>query len=727
VLRLALLSALLAAAAQVPPGGPPAEEKPDRLPQIGVQSELVELDVVVTDSQDRPVTDLGQESFEVLEDGHPRPITHFAPGFARAPSAAAAPPAGQAPRPAAFPEEAAPHVRHLVLAVDDYHLQPEELSSVRKALLRFIDSQLGAGDQAVVVAASGSLGALQQFTTDREVLRRAVARLRAQNRSFRPPVEVPRITDYQAELIETGDQDALSLAVEEIMATEPSSRQSVSDQTRNEQRVRTMARQIVASNARVTSMTLASLERLVRTLLPVRGRKVVALFSSGFFLGTGRQSSQHDLQVIADAAARSGVAFYTIDARGLIATPGVFDARIGGSYKNAMNPDANPGVRERIEARAVEAARDGLNALAVDTGGLAFFNRNDLQAPLERVLEDSATYYRLGFEPPTSPRDGRFHKIEVRVPGHPGLRVRTASGYFAGGSAPAESKAATAAGTEGEATRLLSTALNSSYPLRALPVDLAADFVGTNAGDVVVATAWVDATRLPFEAAAEGRESAAFDIVGVVIDENGKTVDQFSDRVELSLTAESKERALHNGLTYRKTLAVPPGLLQARVAVRADKSGLLGSASQWVEVPNRARAGLSLSSILLVEEGEDPAAAPPGSRGVVSFDRPRQPEVSRRFPRGGHLDYLLVVYDRGKRGAASPVDVVVESQLLSGSTILTRSAPSPVAAEGLAGLPVTSGRLRLDAFAPGDYELRLVVSDRATNATASRSLRFTVE
>jgi hypothetical protein len=251
--------------------------------------------------------------------------------------------------------------------------------------------------------------------------------------------------------------------------------------------------------------------------------------------------------------------------------------------------------------------------------------------------------------------------------------------------------------------------------------------VGTNAGDVVVATAWVDATRLPFEAAAEGRESAAFDIVGVVIDENGKTVDQFSDRVELSLTAESKERALHNGLTYRKTLAVPPGLLQARVAVRADKSGLLGSASQWVEVPNRARAGLSLSSILLVEEGEDPAAAPPGSRGVVSFDRPRQPEVSRRFPRGGHLDYLLVVYDRGKRGAASPVDVVVESQLLSGSTILTRSAPSPVAAEGLAGLPVTSGRLRLDAFAPGDYELRLVVSDRATNATASRSLRFTVE
>jgi hypothetical protein len=251
--------------------------------------------------------------------------------------------------------------------------------------------------------------------------------------------------------------------------------------------------------------------------------------------------------------------------------------------------------------------------------------------------------------------------------------------------------------------------------------------VGTSAGDVVVATACLDASRLQFEPMGEGHESAAFDLVGVVVDEEGKAVSQFSDRVELSLTPESKERALRNGLTYRKTLTVRPGLLQARVAVRADRSGLLGSASQWVEVPDRTGPGLSLSSILLLDEADDAAAAPPAGRGTVSFDRPRRPEVSRRFSRGRHFDYLLVVYDRGKPGAASPVDVVVERQLLSGSTILTRSVPSPVLAEGSTGLPVVGGRLRLDTLARGDYELRLVVSDRVTSATATRSLRFTVE
>ena len=726
MLAPAVLSALLAAGTQAPPHPPARAEKADRgVPVIGVESELVELDVVVTDGKDRPVTDLGPEGFEVLEDGRPRPITHFAPGFVARPGGAA-PAAGQARRPAAFPDEAGPRVRHLVLAVDDYHLEPEDLSSVRAALLRFIDGQLAAGDQAMVVATSGSLGALQQFTTDRDVLRRAVSRLRVQNRSFRSPVDVPRMTDYQAELIEAGDQEALDLAAKEIMVAalpgRPESTQRKQAQTLAEGRARALARQIVSMTNRVTSLTLSSLERLVRGLLPLRGRKVVALFSSGFFLGPERQSSRRDLQVIADAAARSGVVLYTIDARGLVATPAIGDARVGGSY----DITSNPGARERIEMRALEAARDGLNALALDTGGLPFFNRNDLEGSLKRVLEDSATYYRLGFEPQSSPGDDRFHKLEVRIRGRSGLRVRAASGYFARGSASAAGSKP-AAGTEEEASRLLRTALDSSYPLRALPVDLTADFVGTNAGDVVVATACLDASRLPFEPAGEGHESAAFDLVGVVVDEEGQAVSQFSDRVELSLTAESKARAFRNGLTYRKTLAVPPGLLQARVAVRADRSGLLGSASQWVEVPDRARPGLSLSSILLLDEGEDAAAAPPAARGTLSFDRPRLPEVARRFPRGAHLDYLLVVYDRGTPGATSPVDVVVERQLLSGSTILTRSVPSPVLAEGPPGWPVVSGRLRLDALVPGDYELRLVVSDRVTSATATRSLRLTVE
>jgi len=713
------------AAPQTPPSPTPGPAGP-RIPRVGVESELVELDVVVTDKGDHPRTDLTAEDFEILEDGRLQPLTHFARGFgprSERPPSATAPPESTAP----FPDDGTPRGRHVVLAVDDYHLEHADLSAVRKAFRRFIDTELQPGDQVVVVAASGSLGALQQFTADRDVLRRAVERLQVHNRSFRAAVEVPRITDYQAELIDAGDAEALDLAVQEFLASEPRSRQNLGAQARAEQRIRAMARQIVSQTAHVTSLTLASLERLVRSLQPLRGRKVVALFSGGFFLGSDRQSGRRDLETIADAALRSAVVLYTVDARGLIATPAIGDASIGGSY----NITTNPGERERIELRARDAGRDALGALALDTGGLALFDRNDTEGALKQVLEDSASYYRLGYEPQSSPRDGRFRKIEVHVPGHSGLKVRTASGYFSQGAAAAAATTAataqTAAAQEQDAARLLRIALDSSFPLRGLPVDLAADFVGTKEGDVIVVTAFVDAARLGFGPTANGREAAALELIGVVVDEAGKPAAQFSDRVELTLSAEAKERALRNGLTYRKTLAVRPGLLQARVAVREDKSGLLGSASQWVQVPDRGRQALALSSIFVMAEGETTPGVPPaGARGSVTFDRPRRAEVRRRFPRGGHLDYLLQVYDRKKAGAAVS-EVLMEKELLFGNALLTKSAPSPLAGDSPDGARAEGGRLRLDTLAPGDYELRIVATDRAARASASRSLRFTIE
>jgi len=203
-------------------------------------------------------------------------------------------------------------------------------------------------------------------------------------------------------------------------------------------------------------------------------------------------------------------------------------------------------------------------------------------------------------------------------------------------------------------------------------------------------------------------------------------VGQFSDRVELTLTADAKERAIANGLTYKKTLTVPPGLLQARVAVRADKNGLLGSASQWVQVPDRKKQALALSSIVVVAEGES-ATGPPSAtaRGVATFDRPRRAEVSRQFKKGNHLDYLLVIYDRTKSGGTGPVTVVKE--LLSGNTVLTKSPPTLLTGDTPDGARAEGGRLRLDAFVPGEFELRITATDTVAKTTAARSLRFTVE
>jgi hypothetical protein len=71
----------------------------------------------------------------------------------------------------------------------------------------------------------------------------------------------------------------------------------------------------------------------------------------------------------------------------------------------------------------------------------------------------------------------------------------------------------------------------------------------------------------------------------------------------------------------------------------------------------------------------------------------------------------------------------VERELLSGTTSLVRSPPAPVGAADspAGGVQAITGRLRLDAFKPGEYELKLVVTDSQAKATETRSLKFRVE
>src|SRR5262252_1654137 len=90
----------------------------------------------------------------------------------------------------------------------------------KRTLQRFINDQLVAGDQVAIATTSGNIGMFQQFTNERDVLERAVNRLSVQNRVVTTTSDVPRISDYQAELIDKGDQDATELAVQEILRLE---------------------------------------------------------------------------------------------------------------------------------------------------------------------------------------------------------------------------------------------------------------------------------------------------------------------------------------------------------------------------------------------------------------------------------------------------------------------------------------------------------------------------
>jgi VWFA-related protein len=700
-------------------GGSLARAQPPESPAVVLpqqQVEVVRIEVVVAEKHGQPRMDLTRDDFVVLEDGKPQPIVQFH-SFARTPTPAPpAPAAAPATQAAAEEAEDLLPARYVVLAIDDVHMEFDSLVRTRKALTRFLDEDLRPEDQVALVTTSGASALSQEFTSDRAVLQQTLSRLNAQGRHAEWS-GVPHISDYQAELIEGGDPIALDAAVQEILQSG-----ILQDADSAEQDARGKSRAVFAESVYNARLTLEALESLCRGLSGLTGRKALFLVSDGFLTGlTGGSGLGFDVRRIADAGTRAGVVIYALDTRGLVASA---------PAANAASPlhvgPATFGSIEAMRQRSVEATRDAMNALAADTGGFLVANANDLRAGLHRILKDTETYYVLAYEPTNTKRDGGFRRIEVRLPNRRDLRVRTRSGYFA----PDERRAAaTSATMQDQARRAeqrraeMRTALGSLAPLTAIPVHLSTDFVSLDP-DVtqVVVSGSVDVTALPFVHRSD-RLQATVETVALVYDEAGAIAATLeTERTTLDLSDADYAVLRRRGVPYRRTAPLKPGRYQVRLAVREDATGLLGSAWGKIEIPDLAAGRLTLSSLFLLKD--DGTSGAPGG----PHDAPTLRSVQDR-PRFGRTENLYVqLYAYGpKRDAAGAFDLVSQAEVLRKGAVLATAAPEPMTPEG-SGTPVPHlSRIRLQAFAPGDYELRVTVADRKAGAIVARRVAFTIE
>lgn len=697
-----VVAAAASASAWAAADKPKAEGPPDtpRLPAVG--TELVQLDVVVTGKDGRCVPGLAPSDFEILEDGKKQSVTHFAEesraGYrageeAKAAPAPATPPSTPAPAPAA-------RGRRFVVAFDDLHTAAGNLAGAKTAMHRFVDEQIGAEDWVALVSTSGNVGVYQDFTRDPRALHRAIDRVVSR---YVPvdPGGAPYLSEFQAELIDTNrDAEALRVAVEEILQTE-----DYLGEIGAREKAYAQARRMVFEIQARSGQALGAMEAVVRSLAPVPGRKIVVLVSDGFLVGLGGAGEGHafDVRRIIDAATKSGVVMYALDTRGVVADVPGGDASFRGPGVLTA-----PGGRASLQSRGNEAQKQSLNALAEDTGGFLVQNTNDLGAGLGRILRDNEVYYLLAFEPTNAARDGKFRKLRVRVAGRPDLKVRTRTGYFA----PDDSKPAPPETPEARRERELGQALASLFPLDGVPMRMSADFIDLPpAGPQAVLRARLDVTGVPFEPKAD-RYEADIEIVVAVYDEGGALVGSVSgERAQLSLTEDSYRRALSQGLTVQRTVALAPGRYQVRIAARESSRSLLGSAHAWVEIPDVAARPLTLSSVfLLADSGE-------GTESSGLDDA----QVDRRFGRSQGLHYVVQVYEP----PAGRADVVLQAQVWRGKKLVGVTpehalAPSP---EGRKW----SERLSLASFEPGSYDLVVLATDRVSKHRAERRTSFRVE
>ena len=649
---------------------------------VRVSTSLVQVDAVVVDKDGRLVTDLRPEDFRLVEDGKPRSITEFS--FVSTAGAANASPEskssesnpraveGSAPAP---PAQLAPGRarRTIALLVDDVGLSFQSTAYVRKALTKFVDEQMQPGDLVALIRTSGGAGSLQQFTSDRAQLRAAIERLR-----WYP---VGRGGAASVETMYPEDQDDVGLLLRGNRTSE----------------------RIDASGFEHFGGSVGALGYVVRGLGRFPGRKSVVLISDSFPVAGALKS-------ITEGANRTSGGIYTMDARGF----GKFDLTADDSQYNLAANQIHTRTRERYQR--FKASQGGLAYIADETGGIFVYETGDLNDGLNRVLEDQRGYYLIGYRPDADSVDAdakqrRFHKLTLEVT-RPGLRVRSRSGFYEAGPA-AEAKSRPA--TRDEQLREALTAPFDSGDLRVQLTALFAD--DRKLGTYVHTLIHVSARDLKFEEDAGGWHTASFDLIAVAYDDAGKVAGQLGRTRTLRTRGADYERLMREGFVYFIDLPLKrPGGYQLRAALRDSATGRVGSAGQFVEVPDLKDGRLALSGLIV--SGEDSRGVPGGAASPTSSEEGRAAETGpavRRFRRGALLDYGFYVYGARLDSSTQRPSLTTELRLFRDGQPVFNGKPLPFDAAGQTDLKrlVAGGSFRLGTdLAPGDYVLQLVVTDQ---------------
>jgi VWFA-related protein len=696
---LFLSAACPAAFAQTPSPMPTPEEE-DR-DVVKITTNLIQIDVTVTDSKGRLITDLKPEEIEVYENDTKQPITNFSfinteskEKFVKNVDKNAAP-TPEIPR-LLKPEQVK---RMIALVVDDLSLSFESTVHVRQALKKFVDEMMQPEDMVAIIRTDSGVGALQQFTSNRAQLYAAIERVRW---SASGKGDISAVAP-----IDAGLPDFIRPL--SLIGKQP-------DEDTNELE---QYRQDV-----YTVGTLGSINYIVRGMRGLPGRKSIVLFSDGFKLqsdGFGlNPRTMNGVRLLTDLANRASVVIYTMDGRGLQPLGVTAADSLGGLREDKVTSEFNK-LNQRSSAFFDSQA--GLNYLAKATGGIAFKNQNDMGGGLKKILDDQKGYYLVGYQPvgdTFDPIKRRFNDLEVKVT-RPGAAVRFRSGFF--GITDENIKPTSKTPQEQVVDALVSPFTTGDITIRLTPI-----FTNdATQGYYINSLIYVKASDLKFTDEPGGWKKIVFDVVAVALGDNGILVDQLSRSETIKVKDESYQKMLRDGFVYAVPFPVKkPGGYQLRIALRDAETAKIGSANQFIEVPNVKKDRLIISDIILqnveAQKGQNPSVAPDDSTADYLLNT-----AQRQFKSGSTLFYNTIIFNPKMVSTTGRPDIKTQVKIYRDRQEVFIGDETPYVLDAYSTpkrLPLRGALLLAAGSPPGQYVLQIVVRDMSAKEKNSLKTKW---
>jgi VWFA-related protein len=469
--------------------------------------------------------------------------------------------------------------------------------------------------------------------------------------------------------------------------------------------------------------SIGVLNFVVERLKNASQRKLVFFLSEGLAVPFDSRAGDA-LRDLADKASRSSVVINTLSAKG-VTNPGMLTAQdevlpgIVGGGSGADNTLAASEARRDEERELAQ----GMSYLAYATGG-EFARQNYLDVAVDKILASQTGYYLIGYEPSDETFKGKeFHKIDVKVT-RPGLRVVSRNGFF--GRSDKESQP-----VYKNPDSPLYQAISTPFQDDQIDVRLTTIYGNTGSqGSYLRALLHVPGTGVTLVDDSNGNKKAVIDVVAVTLDERGKVVDEFNRTYPIVIPKQGVETVVRNGLEFSSDFPMKkPGVYSLRVAIRDNTSKRLGSAGDFVDVPDVQKGRLLVSGLITTPVGPDRKPVVPQSRPA---DRAFAPILStgtasiRQYNKDSALAFTYSIYN-AKTGEQGKPNLTRQVTLFKDGKPVAELPEEAVKVDTAGPRIDDYGILRLGGdIDSGEYVLQLVVRDKTANRDSSQWIDFEI-
>jgi len=583
---------------------------------------LIVQSVFVKDKDGKPIEGLTAKDFVITEDGQPQDIafveyqrlaTESAPADPQAPVPLTAKPATTAtgPAPAVTTQISSPpsgdiryqDKRLLVLYFDGSSMGPGDQIRAYTNALKFIDTQMTKSDLIAIMSfQNGSVSVKNDFTDDKEKLREVIGIL-----IYGDDQNNDGIPDHP-EGSAFGQNDA-------------------------------------EFNIFNTDRQLAALQTAVNMLKGLPEQKTLLYFASGLRLNGSDNQAQ--LRATVNAAIRANVTLNPIDARGLVALPPLGDATQRSPGGLSM---FTGGMAQQVMGN-FQRSQDTLYALAKDTGGKAMFDYNDLSLGIVQASQAVTSYYIIGYYSTHLATDGKYRRVKVTLnnPQYASADLTFRAGYY-GDKAFGNFSAA-------DKERQLEDALMLDNPVTEITIALEVNYFQLNSAEYFVPVA----VKIPGSELALAKRRGALrtliDFIGEVKDDNGYTIQNMRDKLDVPIDKDTAEKLATAPIQYYTGFTLLPGKYVIKLLARDSETGRIGTYQTAFTVPNlmREQKRLPISSVVLSSQRVPMTdALLTVQKGAVQLTDPLVfdgqklfPSVTRVFSKSRDMYVFLQAYERG--------------------------------------------------------------------------------